>query len=105
MLGLHAAVADVMAIAGLSDPVGPIDEATASDLLRVRSADGPWSVEFTHPLVRAAVYDAIGPAARYTLHTAAARVSADEAALTIEPVNVGCSGRTLAGASAAARVE
>lgn len=80
VLGLHAAVADVMAIAGLSDPVGPIDEATASDLLRVRSADGPWSVEFTHPLVRAAVYDAIGPAARYTLHTAAARVSADEAA-------------------------
>lgn len=80
VLGLHASVADVLTVAGLDDPLGPIEEATANDLLRVRPAEGPWSVEFTHPLVRAAVYDAIGPAARYSLHTAAARASADESA-------------------------
>ncbi|HEY7816072.1 MAG TPA: AAA family ATPase, partial [Nakamurella sp.] len=81
VLGLHASVADVAATAGLADPVGAIDEATANDLLRVRQADGPWSVEFTHPLVRAAVYDAIPPSRRHALHTAAARLSSDETAV------------------------
>lgn len=80
VLGLHAPVADVAAMAGSADPAGAIDEATANDLLRVRRADGPWAVEFTHPLVRAAVYDAIPPSRRHVLHTAAARHSTDETA-------------------------
>ena len=79
VLGLHAPVADAAAMAELADPVEAMDEAAANDLLRVRQAGGPWSVEFTHPLVRAAVYDALGPARRHALHTAAA-LGADETA-------------------------
>lgn len=81
VLGLHAPVADAGSLAGLADPVPAIDEASAHDLLRVRQARGPWSVEFTHPLVRAAVYDGVGPARRLALHTAAARIGHDEVAM------------------------
>ncbi len=85
VLGLHATTADAVSIGGsiggVADPVAALDEATAHDLLRVAGSGGPWSVEFTHPLVRAAVYDAIGPARRLALHTAAAGIGADETAI------------------------
>jgi DNA-binding CsgD family transcriptional regulator/tetratricopeptide (TPR) repeat protein len=81
VLGLHAPVADAATLADLADPVPAIDEAAAHDLLRVGQARGPWSVEFTHPLVRAAVYDGLGPTRRLALHTAAAGIGHDEAAV------------------------
>jgi hypothetical protein len=77
VLGLHAAVSEAAGLAGTDDPVAAIDEATAHDLLHVRQGQGPWSVEFSHPLVRAAVYDAIGPARRHLLHRAAAGIGND----------------------------
>jgi len=80
VLGLHAPVAVAASMAEVPDPVEAMDEAAANDLLRVRQASGPWSLEFTHPLVRAAVYDALGPARRHALHTAAARLSTEETA-------------------------
>lgn len=80
VLGLHAAVSEAAGIAGTNDPVDAVDQATAHDLLRVRQDRGPWSVEFTHPLVRAALYDALGPARRHALHRAAAGIGHDEAA-------------------------
>lgn len=80
VLGLHAPLSEAATLAGTDDPVPPIDEATDHDLLRVRQDRGPWSVEFTHPLVRAALYDALGPARRHALHREAADVVHDEAA-------------------------
>ena len=37
-----------------------------------RRRQSPWTLSFPHPLVRAAVYEALGPARRHALHTAAA---------------------------------
>ena len=81
VLGLAAPVADAAALAGVAEPVAAIDEATEHGLLRVGRLAGPWSVEFSHPLVRAAVYDALGPARRHGLHTAAAAMGHDEVAV------------------------
>ena len=58
-----------------------VDEATRHDLLRVSQASTPWTLSFPHPLVRAAVYDALGPARRHELHSAAAALVADESAV------------------------
>lgn len=80
VLGLHAPVWAAAGLAGTDDPLPAIDESSAQDLLRVRQHRGPWSVEFSHPLVRSALYDAIGPARRHALHRAAARIGPDEAA-------------------------
>ena len=52
----------------------------ALDLLRVSEAPSPWTLSFPHPLVRAAVYEALGPARRHALHTAAASLTDDESA-------------------------
>lgn len=81
VLGLHAPVSAAAALAGTGDVVPAIDEATSHDLLTVRQDQGPWSVEFRHPLVRAALYDALGPARRHALHRAAAAVVPDDAAV------------------------
>ncbi|WP_395726632.1 AAA family ATPase [Nakamurella sp.] len=81
VLGLHAPVSEAAALAGTADVVPAIDEATAHDLLTVRQDQGPWSVAFRHPLVRAALYDALGPARRHALHRAAAAVVPDDAAI------------------------
>ena len=43
-------------------------------------AQSPWTLSFPHPLVRAAVYEALGPARRHALHTAAASLTDDESA-------------------------
>lgn len=66
------------ALAGLSDPLQALDEATRSELLEASEARSPWTLSFAHPLVRAAVYDALGPARRHVLHTRAAALVADE---------------------------
>ncbi len=81
VLGQRASVTGAAELAGLADPtdaVGAVDTAVRHELLRVRPAELPWAVEFTHPLVRSAVYDALGPAQRHALHTAAADQAVDE---------------------------
>ena len=47
---------------------------------RSSEAQSPWTLSFPHPLVRAAVYEALGPARRHALHTAAASLTDDESA-------------------------
>ncbi len=79
VLGQHASVADAGALGGVVDLVGAVDDAVGHELLRVSPSDTPWSVEFSHPLVRSAVYDALGPARRHALHTEAAARTDDEA--------------------------
>ena len=57
-----------------------VEEAVRLDLLRADESTAPWTLSFSHPLVRAAVLRrASARRAATQLHTAAARLVADEA--------------------------
>jgi hypothetical protein len=81
VLGEHATVGDVLVIAeiGSVDAVAAFEELTQLGILSLRAGDA--EVHFTHPLVRAAVYDDLGPGARCRLHERAARMQSGMAAL------------------------
>ena len=81
MLGPHAPLPLVASLAGVAEPVRALDEAVKADLLETRETSAPWTLAFPHPLVRAAVYDALGPARRQDLHLAAAALVTDEASV------------------------
>jgi DNA-binding CsgD family transcriptional regulator len=78
VVGPHAPLPLVAALAGVAEPLHAVDEAVKSDLLLTTETVSPWTLSFPHPLVRAAVYDALGPARRHDLHIAAAALVADE---------------------------
>jgi DNA-binding CsgD family transcriptional regulator len=80
VLGAQCALPPAVALSGVTDPIVALDEAARLDLLRVSEARAPWTLSFPHPLVRAAVYEALGPARRHALHTAAASLTDDESA-------------------------
>jgi DNA-binding CsgD family transcriptional regulator len=79
VLGPHSTLAQVGALAGIEQPLAAVDEAAKVGVIRLSSAQAPWTVSFPHPLVRAAVYDGMGPARRHDLHLAAAELTDDEA--------------------------
>ena len=81
VLGPHASLPLVAGMAGVAEPVRAVDEAVKADLLQTRETSAPWTLAFPHPLVRAAVYEALGPARRQELHLAAAAMVADEASV------------------------
>jgi DNA-binding CsgD family transcriptional regulator len=68
------------ALGEVEDPVQAVDEAVGRGLLEAATDRTPWTLAFPHPLVRSAVLDALGPARRSALHTAAAALVEDEAA-------------------------
>ena len=74
VLGDRCEIADLRAVAGLDDDAGlrTLDELARLRVLSMRP--GSSTVVFEHPLVRAAVYGDVGPAARADLHRAAADV-------------------------------
>jgi DNA-binding CsgD family transcriptional regulator len=77
-LGQRAPVATVQAVAGLEDLGEALDEAARLDLLvETPSVAGPV-LAFTHPMVRAAVYNDMGSTRRAELHRNAAAVTTDE---------------------------
>jgi DNA-binding CsgD family transcriptional regulator len=67
-------------LAAVDDPLLALEEAVAARLLVAREATGEWTVDFPHPLVRAAVYHDLGPARRSALHSRAADLVGDPAA-------------------------
>lgn len=74
VLGVRSPLPSVLQLAGLDDPLPTIDCAVESGLVRVSDRDdGSW-LEFSHPLTRAAVYDAVPLARRSALHRAAAEI-------------------------------
>jgi DNA-binding CsgD family transcriptional regulator/tetratricopeptide (TPR) repeat protein len=79
VLGPHSTLTQAAALARVEQPLGAVDEAAKVGLLQVSEARTPWTVSFPHPLVRAAVYDELGPARRHDLHLAAAELADDEA--------------------------
>ena len=63
-------------VAQLDEPLPALEQAITTGLLV--EEPGTRTVRFAHPLVRAAVYDQLGPARRTALHTRAASLSEDE---------------------------
>lgn len=82
VLGVRVPMHAALALTQLDAPLPTIDRAVTTGLLRVAEReDGTW-LEFTHPLTRAAVHDAMPQTQRSRLHTdAAALASSPEAVL------------------------
>ncbi len=72
----------VAAVAEVEHPEEALEELSRSPtiLLHTESPSG-WTVRFPHPLMRAAVYDDLGPHARTTLHARAGALLTGDAAL------------------------
>jgi len=72
----------VAAVAGIDEPEAALDDMVKAHVLRCEYAEDGWRIGFVHPLVRAAVYDDLGPLDRKRLHaSAAAMLDGDEALL------------------------
>lgn len=87
VLGLRSSVSEleaVLARLGETTPPPPelVEEASRVDILSlVGGPDGEQAVEFSHELVRAAIYEDLGEERRTALHRAAAEVLEESAAL------------------------
>ncbi len=75
VLGPGASLTSVTSLAELRAPLDALDQAVAAGL--VRAVDRPTAVEFTHPLVRAAVVDTLKLGDRTRLNLAAAELADD----------------------------
>ena len=80
VLGVRAPLQAVVQLADLDHPLETLDDAVAGALVRLDDRAGGAFVEFSHPLVRAAVYDALPKARRSALNTAAAALVHDTVA-------------------------
>ncbi|BCW72000.1 LuxR family transcriptional regulator [Arthrobacter sp. NicSoilB8] len=77
VLGVRSQLALAVELAGVTDPVAGVDSANAAGLLRLTMANAETRLEFPLPVVRAAVYQHLGPGRRVALHTAAAAIMTD----------------------------
>jgi tetratricopeptide (TPR) repeat protein len=76
--GTRCSFAEVAAVADLGAPIAALDEAVSRDLLEeVPDGGGGRQLGWTHPMVRSAVYNDLGPARRAELHRRIAGATAD----------------------------
>ena len=80
VLGARAPLQAVVELTGLEHPLETLDDAVDSGLLRVEDRAGSAVVVFSHPLARAAIYDALPKARRSALNTTAAAIVHDPVA-------------------------
>jgi DNA-binding CsgD family transcriptional regulator len=78
VLGGPLSFAAAAELAGLTDPVSALDEATRAGLLTATNGRGLSTVDFPAPMVEAAVYADLAPRRRQDLHRAAASTVEDE---------------------------
>lgn len=79
VLGLSAPLHLAAQVAGTDEPLPALGEALGAGLLREKPVAGQGPVvEFPHPLIRAAVYQDLGPARRARLHEQAAGLVNDD---------------------------
>jgi DNA-binding CsgD family transcriptional regulator/tetratricopeptide (TPR) repeat protein len=71
----------VAGVAGVAAPEPALKELVGSSLVTTRYAGDGWCLRFAHPLVKAVVYDDIGPEERRQLHSRAAQRLRGEEAL------------------------
>ena len=76
VLGRCCPLGEAALLAGLADPLPALEQAVHAGLLTERPDD--CVVRFPDPVVRAAVYHALGPARRRALHRGAAALAGDE---------------------------
>jgi DNA-binding CsgD family transcriptional regulator len=81
VVGRHFPVPIAAKVAGIDDAVAAFDEACAARLLTSAVRKGHEEALFTHPLVRAAIYDDLSAARRRQFHLAVARCSAGPVSL------------------------
>ncbi|GIH97231.1 helix-turn-helix transcriptional regulator [Planobispora siamensis] len=77
VLGMSCPSHTAAALAGLADPLDPLEEAVTLGLLTERHDAGRLIISFPHPLVRASVYQNLGPARRVGLHRRVADLTED----------------------------
>ena len=80
VLGVRAPVHAVVELASVERPLEMLDDAIGSGLVRLDDRGTGRFVEFSHPLARAAIYDALPTARRCALNAAAARIVGDQVA-------------------------
>jgi DNA-binding CsgD family transcriptional regulator len=78
VLGPRCPLPLAAALGAVTDPVAAVDEAVRCALVVAAMGQLPWTLSFPHPLVRSALLDALGPARRTALHTAAAGLAEDD---------------------------
>ena len=71
----------VAAVAGVAAPEPALQQLVRSKLVSTEYAHDGWCLRFWHPLVKAVIYDDIGPDERRYLHTRAAQQLRGESAL------------------------
>ena len=79
VLGVRAPLHAVVEVAQAGAPLETLDDAVASGLVRLDDSGAGSFVEFSHPLTRAAIYEAIPQAHRSALNVAAAQLETDPA--------------------------
>jgi DNA-binding CsgD family transcriptional regulator len=80
VLGVRAPVHAVVELASVERPLEMLDDAIESGLVRLDDRGTGRFVEFSHPLARAAIYDALPTARRCALNAAAAQIVGDQVA-------------------------
>ncbi|MFE2216595.1 helix-turn-helix transcriptional regulator [Streptomyces canus] len=80
VLGRTCSLHLVSLLAGVEQPLEALEELVTAGLLEEHRSVGGVSVRFAHPLVRAAVYQDLGPSTRAALHLRAADLAGDGAA-------------------------
>ena len=101
VLGVRSQLARAVELAGVKDTVAAVDAANAAGLLRLSTANAETRLEFPLPVVRAAVYQHLGPGRRVGLHTAAAAIMTDP----LQRLNHRAAAALLPDASLAAELE
>ncbi len=79
VLGLRCPLGTLQRLAQVEEPLEALEQAIGAGLLEEVDKSTERAVTLPHPLVRAAVYDDLGPATRAELHARAAELVDDEA--------------------------
>jgi ATP/maltotriose-dependent transcriptional regulator MalT len=78
VLGVTCSLDLAAQLAGLDEPLAALEEASTARLLQHHQGQAGVTVAFVHPLIRAAVYQTLGPARRAALHAHAATLLDDQ---------------------------
>jgi DNA-binding CsgD family transcriptional regulator len=83
VLGVECRLELAAQLTGLPEPLAALEQAIVARLVEERSGGPELTIGFCHPLIRAAVYQALGPARRTSLHRKAATLT-DENTLALQ---------------------